>query len=77
MDGSPDIERALRLPGPIIASASQSPYLIGREAVLLGQRLRQGQQTARMVLVPVTLVTRDNLAAYRGWQSPLPSAGSR
>ncbi|MBM2885727.1 substrate-binding domain-containing protein [Chromobacterium amazonense] len=77
VDGSPDIERALRLPGPIIASASQSPYLIGREAVLLGQRLRQGQQTARMVLVPVTLVTRDNLAAYRGWQSPLPSAGSR
>jgi ribose transport system substrate-binding protein len=76
VDGSPDIERALRLPGPIIASASQSPYRIGREAVLLGQRLRQGQKTARTVKVPVTLVTRDNLAAYRGWQSPLPSAGS-
>ncbi len=69
VDGSPDIERALRLPGQIVASASQSPYLIGREAVLLGLRLRQGDAGKRLVTVPVGLVTRANLAGYQGWQS--------
>ncbi|KUM02301.1 substrate-binding domain-containing protein [Chromobacterium subtsugae] len=69
VDGSPDIERALRLPGQIVASASQSPYLIGREAVLLGLHLRQGDAGKRLVTVPVGLVTRANLAGYQGWQS--------
>ncbi|WP_158300999.1 substrate-binding domain-containing protein [Chromobacterium sp. ATCC 53434] len=77
VDGSPDIERALKLPGRIVASASQSPYLIGREAVLLGMRLRRGDGGQRLVTVPVALVTRANLANYHGWQSLVPPSGSR
>ncbi|WP_046158020.1 substrate-binding domain-containing protein [Chromobacterium vaccinii] len=74
VDGSPDIERALKLSGQIVASASQSPYLIGREAVKLGARLRGGGATTRQVTVPVGLVTRDNLSRYQGWQAAMPSA---
>ncbi|OHX12315.1 hypothetical protein BI347_01440 [Chromobacterium sphagni] len=77
VDGSPDIEHALRQPGQIVASASQSPYLIGREAVLLGQRLRQGDIGKRLVTVPVVLVSRANLSSYQGWQSRQISPGKR
>ncbi|AXE29740.1 ABC transporter [Chromobacterium phragmitis] len=73
VDGSPDIERALRLPGLIVASASQSPYKIGREAVRLGVRLRGGDASTRLVTVPVALVTRDNLSRYQGWQAAMPA----
>ncbi|UTH76052.1 substrate-binding domain-containing protein [Chromobacterium sp. IIBBL 290-4] len=77
VDGSPDIERALRRPGRIIASASQSPYLIGREAVLLGQKLQLRQPTERLIKVPVSLVNRYNLAQYQGWLSALPPIPKR
>jgi ribose transport system substrate-binding protein len=72
VDGSPDIERALKLPGQIVVSASQSPYLIGRKAVELGVKLRGGGVSARQVTVPVELVTRDNLSRYQGWQAAMP-----
>ncbi|MBP4045038.1 substrate-binding domain-containing protein [Chromobacterium violaceum] len=75
VDGSPDIERALRLPGQIVVSASQSPYLLGREAVKLGVKLRRGDTSVRHVTVPVGLVTRDNLSRYQGWQAAMPGAG--
>lgn len=77
VDGSPDIEQALARPGPIVASASQSPYRLGHEAMRLALRLMMGQKTPREVTVPVTLLTRDNLRAYRGWQSQLAAPPPR
>ncbi len=70
VDGSPDIEAALHRSGPIVASAGQLPLMIGSEAVKLGQKLLQnGSHPQRSVVVPVQLITRENLASYQGWLS--------
>ena len=75
VDGSPDIEKALRGQNQIVASASQAPYAIGVEAVKLGRQLRDSPKSKpRTVVVPVQLITRANIGAYQGWQSQLPSA---
>nr|WP_199067935.1 substrate-binding domain-containing protein [Chromobacterium sp. ASV5] len=75
VDGSPDIERALRRPGSIVASACQQPAAIGAEAVKLGARLLRGEAPAsRVVIVPVQLVTRKNLTGYQGWLGNPPPA---
>jgi len=68
VDGSPDIERALKSPGHIVVSASQDPYLLGVRSALIGLDIRKGiAPSANKVTVPVKLVTRDNIAMYRGW----------
>lgn len=73
VDGSPDIEKALRGRNQIVASVSQAPYAIGVAAVKLGrQLLDKPKAKPSLVLVPVQLITRANIGAYQGWQSQLP-----
>ncbi|QNM98626.1 ABC transporter substrate-binding protein [Chitinimonas koreensis] len=70
VDGAPDIEQALKSDSLIRASASQDPYLMARTAVNVGYDILNGKVPAnRMILLPTTLVTRDNLPQYRGWNS--------
>jgi ribose transport system substrate-binding protein len=70
VDGAPDIEGSLKGPTQIQASASQDPFAIAVKAVEIGAGLLSGQKPAQpMVLLPSTLVTRDNVQDYKGWQA--------
>lgn len=72
VDGAPDIEAALKDPAAkqIQASASQDPFFMARRAVQIGVGLLDGQKPASTVeLLPSKLVTRDNIADYKGWTS--------
>jgi ribose transport system substrate-binding protein len=72
VDGAPDIEAELKNPAdPMIqASASQDPYYMAQKAVDVGVDLLQGKKPDNLVtLVPSKLITRDNIADYKGWQA--------
>ena len=71
-DGAPDIEAALKDPAApqVQASASQDPFFMARRAVQVGVGILNGQKPASTVeLLPSKLVTRDNVADYKGWTS--------
>lgn len=70
VDGAPEIESALKGPTQIQASASQDPYVMAAKAMEIGAALLNGHKLAqRTVLLPPTLVTRDNVGSYKGWQA--------
>ncbi|RYC32594.1 ABC transporter [Lichenibacterium minor] len=72
VDGAPDIEAALKDPkDPMVqASASQDPYALARKGVDIGVDLLNGKEPAQKVtLVPSSLVTRENVKDYKGWQA--------
>jgi ribose transport system substrate-binding protein len=69
VDGSPEIESALKGPTEIQASASQDPYAMAVKAVEVGAALLNGAKPPQTVLLPSTLVTRDNVKDYKGWQA--------
>ena len=71
VDGAPDIETALKGNTLVQASASQDPYKIAQTAVEIGYEIMNGKKPADpMILLPSTLVTRDNVADYKGWSAP-------
>jgi len=72
VDGAPDIEVALKNKNSLIsASASQNPWAMARQAVELGAGIVGGKRPEQPVLlIPPTLVTRDDVATYRGWATP-------
>ena len=72
VDGAPDIEAALKdAKTPMIqASASQDPYALARKGVDIGVDLLNGKAPSeKITLVPSSLVTRDNVKDYKGWQA--------
>jgi ribose transport system substrate-binding protein len=72
VDGAPDIEAALKdqATPQIQASASQDPFFMARRAVQVGVDILNGHRPASTVeLLPSRLVTRDNVAEYKGWTS--------
>jgi ribose transport system substrate-binding protein len=71
VDGAPDVVAALKQPDSLIhASSSQDPYLMAQKAVEIGQEILRGAKPAQnTVLIPSQLVTRDNVAEYKGWTS--------
>ncbi len=71
VDGAPDIEAALKGDTLIQASASQDPYAMAKKGVEVGYEIMQGKKPAEaMILMPSTIVTRDNVKDYKGWSSP-------
>ena len=71
VDGAPDIEAALKSDTLVQASASQDPWAIARTAVQIGVGIMNGHPPASpTVLLPSTLVTRANVASYKGWAAP-------
>ena len=67
VDGSPDIESALKDPNfdMIKASASQDFYAIPKTSVETALDLINGKKP--VILIPSTLVTRENVGDYKGW----------
>lgn len=71
VDGAPDIENALKSETQVEASASQDPWLMAQQAIVIGNDILNGKKPANpMVLIPSTLVTRDSVGTYKGWSSP-------
>jgi ribose transport system substrate-binding protein len=71
VDGAPDIEAALKGDTLILASASQDPYAMAQQAVSVGYDIMNGKKPQDpMILMPSTLITKDNVASYKGWSSP-------
>ena len=71
VDGAPDIETALQRETLVQASASQDPYAIAQKAVEIGYQIMNGEKPENpMILLPSTLVTRDNVKDYKGWSAP-------
>jgi ribose transport system substrate-binding protein len=69
VDGSPDIVPFLKDPGSLIAAtAAQDPYLMAEEATKIGYEIMQGKKPKEeLTLIPVGLITRDNVDRYAGW----------
>lgn len=68
VDGSPEIVQALKHDTLIQASAAQSPNEIGRTAIRVANDVLNGKKPApAVILLPPELVTRENVAGYKGW----------
>ncbi|WP_321795516.1 ABC transporter substrate-binding protein [Caballeronia sp. J97] len=71
VDGAPDIETALKSDTMVQASASQDPWAMAQQAVSVGYDLMNGKKpSSSTILLPSTLVTRENVGSYKGWSSP-------
>ena len=71
VDGAPDIEAALKGNTLVMASASQDPYAMAQLAVETGYKIMNGEKPADpMILMQSNLITRDNVADYKGWSAP-------
>lgn len=69
VDGAPDAEQALEDPDSVfLATAAQDPFAMAAQAVTVGHELLQGRKPAQdTILVPVKLITRENVDRYQGW----------
>ncbi|MBX9256823.1 ABC transporter substrate-binding protein [Desmonostoc muscorum CCALA 125] len=69
VDGSPDATKAMEdKDGVFVATAAQDPAGMAQKAVEVGNDVIQGKKLSNFqILVPVKLVTRDNLGSYKGW----------
>ena len=73
VDGSPDAVVALKDPDSIfLATAAQDPKGMTERAVEIGYNLAAKQQKPEneLIKMPVTLVTKDNVASFEGWSVP-------
>jgi ribose transport system substrate-binding protein len=81
VDGSPDIEVAIKDPATkVLASSSQDPFIMATSAVRAGVDLMAGKKIATVkTLIPPTLITKDNVESYitkdnvesyKGWSAP-------
>jgi ribose transport system substrate-binding protein len=69
VDGSPGAVAALRsTQGLFDATAAQDPYAMAQKAVEAGYDIMQGKKPEKnVILIPVRLITRDNVNEYTGW----------
>ena len=71
VDGSPDMINALKGPDSrIVATASQDPFGMARQATELAIGIMQGKTPAQKVtLLDTQLVTKANAATFKGWDA--------
>jgi ribose transport system substrate-binding protein len=69
VDGSPDASAVLKTKqGLFEATPSQDPFTMSQKAVEVGYEIMNGKKPQETtILVPVKLITRDNVADYIGW----------
>ena len=69
VDGAPDIVPALKDKESLIAaSAAQDPYAMAQKAVQTGYDIMNGKKPGeQLTLIPVDLITKDNVDQYKGW----------
>jgi ribose transport system substrate-binding protein len=69
VDGSPDGVAALKAKNSLFeATPAQDPYAMAEKAVEVGAEILQGKKPEKdTILVPVKLITRENVNDYQGW----------
>jgi ribose transport system substrate-binding protein len=69
VDGSPDASKALKdEQSTFAATPAQDPYAMAQKAVEVGFDILNGKKTKEStILIPVKLITRDNVDQYPGW----------
>lgn len=69
VDGSPDAEVALkRTDNLFVSTPAQDPQVMASKAVEIGYNILQGKPAPKEpVLIPVTLIDRNNVKDYKGW----------
>ena len=69
VDGSPDATKAMEDKDSVFAAtAAQNPAGMAQKAVQIGNDIIQGKKPeSSEILIPVKLVTRENLSSYKGW----------
>ena len=71
VDRLADIEGAIKRGTLIKPRDSQDPYAMAQLAVETGYKIINGEKPANpMILMESKLITRDNVAEYRGWSTP-------
>jgi ribose transport system substrate-binding protein len=70
VDGAPEATQAIASKDSlVVATAAQDPLGMTRKAVQVGNDILQGKRPANPnIQIPVTLITRDNVSQYKGWQ---------
>jgi len=69
VDGAPDAKKMIK-DGKITGTAAQSPIGIGKTAAETMYKILKGEKVEKLILVPVTLITKDNVDQFGvdGWQ---------
>ena len=72
VDGAPDAVVALNDgDSNFVATPSQDPYTMATRAVEVGYQMMQGNPPEEeLILIPTSLITRDNVDDYEGWTQP-------
>ena len=72
VDGAPDAQVALADKSSVfLASSSQDPFTMAVRGVQIAYDVMKGKAPKdKLVLIPVKLITRDNLSSYKGWTKP-------
>ncbi len=70
VDGAPEAKEAIEDPNSLfVATAAQDPLGMTRKAVQVGNDILHGKRPANPdILIPVKLITRENVSEYPGWQ---------
>jgi ribose transport system substrate-binding protein len=70
VDGAPEAKSAIEDPKSLfVATAAQDPLGMTKKAVQVGNDILYGKRPADPnILIPVRLITRDNVSQYKGWQ---------
>lgn len=71
VDGAPEAEEAIERKGSLfVATAAQDPFQMAYRAVEVGSDILQGKKPAEStILIPVKLITRENIKQYQGWSA--------
>ena len=69
VDGAPEAIEAIATPGSLYAAtATQNPRGMTQTAVQVGNDILHGKKPSNPnILLPVTLITRDNVSTAKGW----------
>lgn len=70
VDGAPEAKDAIEDKNSLfVATAAQDPLGMTQKAVQVGNDILHGKKPANPnILIPVKLITRDNVSEYKGWQ---------
>lgn len=70
VDGTPDLKSLIKQSSLVAGTAAQSPLMFGKLSAKKMYDILQRKDIPKIIEVPVTLITKDNIDSYsvKGWQ---------